>query len=457
MRKKEVLMIESVNVEFKELDRATKALPSSIAKELVAFANTEGGDLYIGIADDGSVVGVDNADSVMNRLTNLIHDSILPDLIPFVQIRPVEMEGKHVVQATVSVGTERPYYLKKEGLRPSGVFVRRGAACFPLNEIGIRDMIIETSGKSFEECRSQIQELTFTDFEKELKDRSMKFGPAQMKTLRMVGNDGLYNNLALLLSDQCTHTIKVAAFQGFDGSVFRARKEFSGSVLRQLNDVYDYLDKWNETKATFSGLLRSDVRDYPETAIREALLNCIVHRDYLLPGSTLINVYEDHIEFISLGGLVQGITMDSVYLGISVTRNPNLASVFMRLGLVESYGTGVKKIMDSYTGFVSAPRFQTATGVFKVTLYNENETQDPYYGDFVSEQRAAYTVNVIPRAVVSDSILELVRKKGTITRKDVEDEFKVGTTKAFMCLKALCDDGRLRQIKMGRQTSYTLP
>ena len=447
-------MIESVNVEFKELDRESGVLPSSTAKELVAFANTEGGDLYIGIADDGSVRGVENPEAVMARLTNLVHDAILPDLMPFVQIRPVEMEGRYVVRATVSVGTERPYYLKKEGLRPSGVYVRRGSACFPLNEVGIRNMIMETSGKSYEECRSQYQDLTFSELKKELESRSMKSGPVQLRNLGLIGEDNLYNNLALLLSDQCRHTIKVAVFQGADGSVFRARREFSGSILKQLNDVYEYIDGRNEVQASFSGLLRTDNRDYPEVAVRETLLNCIIHRDYLSSGSTIINIYSDHMEFLTLGGLLNGLTMDAVFLGMSDTRNPKLASVFLRLGLVECYGTGVRKILDAYGSNACTPKFQAVGGAFKVTLYNRNEKPSVFSGDLLSDGRTRYGAANAPRSAVEQAILELAAKKGTITRQDVQDAFNVGSTKAFMCLKDLCEEGKLRQLKMGKQTSY---
>lgn len=450
-------MIESVNVEFKELDRESRGLPSSTAKELISFANTEGGNLYFGIADDGSVIGTDDPEDVMGRLTSLVHDAILPDLMPFIQVRPVKMEGKTVVKVTVSIGTERPYYLKKEGLKPSGVYVRRGSACFPLNEAGIREMIMETSGKSYEESRSQIQNLTFNSLKSELKSRSMNFGSSQMRTLNMIGEDGLYNNLALLLSDQCTHTIKVAVFQGNDGSIFRARREFTGSVLKQLNDVYEYIDGRNETEASFSGLLRTDQRDYPEVAVREALLNCIIHRDYLPSGSTIINIYNDHIEFLTLGGLVSGLTLDAVFLGMSDWRNPNLASLFLRLGLVEGYGTGVRKIIDSYSKSACAPKFQAVGGAFKVTLYNRNEkTADYYSGDLISEPRTQYTVNNVPRDELADEILRLAEEKGTITRKDVQDRFRVGSTKAFLCLKILCDSGKLTQQKMGKQSRYSI-
>ena len=444
------MMQESVDIEFKELDREKGTLPDSISKEIAAFANTEGGELFVGIRNDGSVAGVADPDDVMTRISNVAHDTILPDVIPFIQIRPVEIEGKQVVKTIVSVGTERPYYLAKEGLKPKGVYVRRGSASVPLNEAGIREMIMETSGTSFEECRSLNQELTFDAFQAEMASRNIEYGTPQMKTLRMVGGDGLYTNLALLLSDQCAHTIKVAVFQGTDDAVFRERKEFSGSLLKQLDEAYRFLDFYNKTEAVFEGLRRADRRDYPEEAVREALLNCIVHRDYLFSGSTIINVFDDHIEFISLGGLVRGISMEAIFMGASQSRNPNLAAVFYRLGLVESYGTGIRKIMRLYRGFDLQPVFRSAEGAFMVELFSRNA-----HGD-----HSAAKGSVEPDAPIwapnetQAAICQKAEEQGKVTRKDVERMFGFGSTKAYKILKDLCGKGLLIQQKNGYQTVY---
>ena len=443
-------MIEGVDTEFKELDQVKGTLPDSVPKEIVAFANTEGGELYVGIRNDGSVVGVADPDDIMTRISNVAHDTILPDIMPFIQIRTVEMEGKQVVKKTIAVGTERPYYLAKEGLKPKGVYVRRGSACIPLNEAGIREMIMETSGKSYEESRSLNQELTFETFQAEMAARNIEFGTAQMKTLKMIGSDGLYTNLALLLSDQCVHTIKVAVFQGVDNAVFRERKEFSGSLLKQLNDAYQFLDFFNKTEATISGLRRTDQRDYPEEAVREALLNSIIHRDYLFSGSTIINIFDDHIEFISLGGLVRGISMEAIFMGVSQSRNPNLAAVFYRLGLVESYGTGIRKIMRLYHGCAHQPIFKSAEGAFTVELFNRNES---------TENSAADVMNSQPEPMqeveeIRTAIYQKAKEQGMITRKEVEREFGFGSTKAYKVLKGLCEAGLLMQKKNGNRTVY---
>lgn len=438
------MMEENMNVEFKELDPETGRLPNSVPKEIIAFANTDGGDLYIGIRDDGSIAGVIDTDDVMRRVINVAHDKILPDITPFLQVDPIEMDGKKVVRASVAVGTERPYYLKKEGLSPNGVFIRVGSACIPLSENGIREIIMETSGKSYEEMRSFNQDLTFVSLKAVMKSSNIEFEMAQMRTLKMIGKDNLFTNLALLLSDQCIHTIKVAVFQGKGDTVFRERKEFCGSLVKQLDEAYKFIDLLNRTKATFAGLKRTDVRDYPEDAMREALLNSIIHRDYLFSGSTIINVFDDHVEFISLGGLVRGISMEAIFLGASQSRNPNLCSVFQRLGFVESYGTGIRKIISLYNGFSHQPVFRTAEGVFSVQLFNRNEfsEENPNEDDIVG---------------IKGSILSIVKEKGKITRKIVEDTFGVSTAKAYGLLKELCDEKLLVQYKNGPHTLYFAP
>lgn len=441
---------EGIDIEFKELDRKTGKLPESISKEVCAFANTEGGELYVGVANGGSVVGVGNADDTMTRLSNTLRDTILPDVTPFIQITDEQEDGKTIVKVTTSIGTERPYYLKQKGLTPNGVYVRIGSTSVPVNEAGIRSMIMNTAGKSFEESRSLNQDLTFDVLAGEMKKKSIEFGTAQMKTLKMVGADGLYTNLALLLSDQCHYTIKAAIFQGMDNAVFRERKEFSGSLLKQMSEVFRFLDFYNKTQATFKGMDRTDQRDYPEDALREALLNSIIHRDYLFSGSTIINMYEDHIEFNSLGGLVSGLSMEAIMVGISQSRNPNLAAVFYRLKWVESYGTGIKKIKRLYANSGTEPIFTAVEGAFSVTMSNRNE------GNMSAKIKAVG----IPKAdnesfeKAKNLVYEYASENGSISRLEVEEITGFKRTKAYKVVKEMCDAGRLEQQSNGRLTVY---
>lgn len=444
--------IEGVDIEFKELDRKTGRLPESISKSVCAFVNTEGGELYVGVANDGTVVGVGNVDDTMTRLSNTLRDTILPDVTPFIQIRDQQEDGKTVVKMTASIGTERPYYLKQNGLTPNGVYVRIGSASVPVNEAGIRRMIMDTSGKSFEESRSLNQELTFDILADEMEKKNIDFGSAQMKTLKMVGADGLYTNLALLLSDQCPFTIKAAIFQGTDNAVFRERKEFTGSLLKQLREVFQFLDFYNKTQATFNGMDRTDQRDYPEDALREALLNSIIHRDYVFSGSTIINMFEDHIEFNSLGGLVSGLSMEAIMLGISQSRNPNLAAVFYRLKWVESYGTGIKKIKRLYANSGSEPIFKAVEGAFSVTMSNRNENKTSSGNTFGTERKSKDDSDSFENA--KKLVYEYAKDNGSISRTEVEEITGFRRTKAYRLIKEMCDTGRLELQGSGRLTVY---
>ena len=195
---------------------------------------------------------------------------------------------------------------------------------------------------------------------------------------------------------------------------------------------------------------RIDMRDYPEEAIRESLLNSIVHRDYSFSGSNLVNVYDDRIEFVSLGGLVSGLELKSIFLGVSQSRNPNLAAIFYRMKLIESYGTGIGKIERAYRTCSSQPQFETAKGVFRVTLPNRNERQ---------ENKAQVSENSEKNISLNEQkriIIQYAQENGRITRKETEDLIGAGTTKAFRLLKELCEAGRLEQRGSGRLSTYVI-
>ena len=164
-----------------------------IKNTAIAFANCDGGTIYVGIEDDGTVRGVDDADGTILRVTNAIRDAVRPDLTMFLDCRCETMEGKPVICVRVQRGTARPYYLHSKGIRPEGVFVRQGASTVPASEVAILDMIKETSGDSYEAARSLEQQLTFEQASAFFRSRNVAFGPAQMRTLHLIGPDGTYN------------------------------------------------------------------------------------------------------------------------------------------------------------------------------------------------------------------------------------------------------------------------
>lgn len=430
---------ESETIEFKAI------VVEDIKNEVAAFANSQGGTLFVGVLDDGEWIGVDDVDAAMLQISNMVRDAIKPDVTMFVRYEVLTQEDKQVIAVHVQRGTNRPYYLAKKGLRPSGVYVRQGVSAVPASDTAIRAMIKETDGDRFEEMRSLEQQLTFVATEQEFARRGLAFGAEQMRTLKLLNSDGLYTNLALLLSEQCPQTIKVAVFEGTDQSVFKDRREFAGSLLQQMNEVYDYLDKHNRIHSTFDKLLRIDTRDYPETALRETLLNLLVHRDYAYRASGLISVFSDRIEFVSIGGLMPGFLLEDIMAGVSVCRNQRLANVFYRLQLIEAYGTGMKKIMNAYRDMGKTPDVEVTHNTFKIILPNVNGQEDRMAPSFSGVSGSD-----------EEKILAVIRAQGEASRAEIERAIGVSTSTTTRLLREMTQTGVLQRVGQGRATRYRL-
>ena len=425
---------ETENIEFKA------QFAEDIYKEVIAFANTDGGVVYVGIDNDGNAVGLKNVDQEYTRITNGIRDAIMPDVTMFVRF---SIQDNKVVRITVSEGTNKPYYLKGKGLKPSGVFVRQGTSSVPASPEQIRQMIKESDGDTFEEMRSMEQDLSFDAAANAFKKYGVPFGAEKYRALGITQkNDELFTNLALIISDQCTHTTKVAVFGDDSNTVFKDNKEFGGSVFTQLEDTFNYLMLCNRTQATFKGLERIEKQDYPEEALREALLNALVHRDYSFSGSIIINVNDARMEFISIGGLLPGLSTDDIRIGISQPRNKNLAEMFHRLRLIESYGTGIRRIYKLYENCPVQPVIEATPNAFKMVLPNMNAVSDEV---------------IKPEAVITPQmkkVLDYISENGQITDEAIQTLLGIKKTRAFDLMKQMKNKGLVRVVGRGAEKQY---
>lgn len=432
------MKFESENIEFKS------QFTNDLYKEVIAFVNTKGGIIYIGIDDNGNAIGIDNIDDNYTRITNGIRDAIMPDVTMFVKYT---LQDDGVVRITVSEGSYKPYYLRSKGLKPSGVYIRQGASSVPASSEQIRQMIKESDGDVFEEMRSMEQGLTFENAAKAFNRYKVEFGEEKYRVLGITDtSDSLYTNLALIISDQCQHTTKVAVFADRSNTEFRDSREFSGSVFKQLDEIFDYLKLCNKTRATFKGLERIESSDYPEEAVREALLNAIVHRDYSFSGSIIINVNDEEMEFISIGGLLPGLAPDDIRSGISQPRNKNLAEIFHRLHLIESYGTGIRRIYNLYGKCAIQPRIEVTSNTFKIVLPNMNKS---------GTAENAFTKSVVLSGQ-KRKIIEYIEQNGEITEQEIGEMLNVKRTRAYTLAKQMCDDGYIICVGRGAEKRYQL-
>ena len=429
------MTFETENIEFK------LQFTDEIYKEVIAFANTDGGVIYIGIDNAGNAVGIDNVDENYTRITNGIRDAIMPDVTMFVKYT---IQENRVVRITVGEGSYKPYYLKSKGLKPSGVFVRQGTSSVPASPEQIRAMIKESDGDAFESMRSMEQELSFKSAKEAFKRYNIEFSKAKYRTLGItMQGDELYSNLALIISDQCAHTTKVAVFADEENTKFRDSKEFGGSIFKQLDNTYAYLALCNKKLATFKGLERIEKVDYPEEALREALLNALVHRDYSFSGSIIINVNDKEMEFISIGGLLPGLSPDDIRSGISQPRNKNLADIFHRLHLIESYGTGIRKIYNLYANCPKQPRIEVTSNTFKIILPNMN--------------RATAKEGIPVTTAQMKKILDYIEENGQITDIEIQELLGLKKTRAFTLAKQMRDEGLIKVVGRAAEKRYVKP
>lgn len=297
-------------------------------------------------------------------------------------------------------------------------------------------MIISSEDKSFETLPSIEQDLTFDYLESVFNRAKIELKP---KTLGLKDANGGYTNLALLLSDQCPFSIKAAVFDSDDKSRFLDRKEFEGSLIRQADEVYEYLNLNNKTLGEYNGLLREDKTEYNRLVLREGLLNAIIHRDYSLNGSILISIYKNRIEYVSIGGLVSGMTYGDMMLGVSRSRNERLANVFFKLKYVEAYGTGIEKIQGDYEHTGLEPRFEVSDNGFLLVL--PNKTSPAGFKKIRTDNELVY---------------DFIAKCGRATRAEVQEELGFKLTKTRNLLLRLEQEGKIERHGNGKGIFYTL-
>lgn len=437
------MIYESERVEYKS------RLTDAIYKEIIAFANTDGGTIYLGIDDRGDQTGINDVDETYTRLTNGIRDAIAPDVTMFVRY---VLQENQAIRIEVGEGSYKPYYLRSKGMKPTGVYVRQGAFSVQASPDQIRRMIKDSDGDVYEEMRALIQDLSFAEMEQSFKRYKVDFSEEKYIALGLRDlYDDQYTNLAVILSDQCQHTTKIAVFGDEANIMFKDAKEFGGSVFRQLDDSYAYLSLCNRTAASFKGLERVEHPDYPQEALREALLNALIHRDYSYSGSVIINVNDSRIEFISIGGLLPGLSADDIRSGISQPRNRKLAEIFHRLRLIESYGTGIRKIYALYKNCAAQPRIDVTANTFKLVLPNMNAN-----GITVADAPAAAKNPSAAISLQMKTVMDHLAEYGEMTDGDLQELLDIKKTRAYLLARQMNERGLIDVIGRGAAKKYKL-
>lgn len=424
-----LIMLENENVEFKT------EFTENIYKEIVSFLNSNGGTIYVGYSDDGNLVGLDDAKIIEERLSNGIIQKITPDASVFVSINLNVLADKEFIVINVSKGIN-VYSLKDKGIL-KGTYVRNGSCSLPASEETVKQMIIKKSNISFETSVSLNQELTFNYIKRAFDEIDIDINNKNiMKNLNITTQDGKYTNLGLLLSDQNPFTLKVAVYETKNKRNFLDRKEFSGSLLEVFDKTIDYLKINSATKGIINSSVREDFDDFPEFILREITLNSLIHRDYSIFSSNIINIYQnDSIEFINYGSLYGNITLEDILDGLSASRNPRLQSIFTRIKRVEAIGSGLRRTNAYYKEKGMELIVKALPASFIVSI--------PIMDRCISVCGNDYS-----------KILEFVDENGIISREEASKIIGKGRSTTANVMNKMVENNILRKINGGPNTRY---
>ena len=418
-------MTEYFEDEHTELKRE---LIDEIKSEIIAFLNSDGGIIYVGVEDDGSIVGINNQakDNIDLKLGSWIQEAFFPK--PSGLIRYYYNEDS-VLVIEVSKGTNKPYYLREKGPKPSGVYIRVGRSKRKANDDEILRMIMDSHSYSYEDDISDEQTLTFKAFNQALEDNDIKLTPRLMNTLGLKNKTGKYTNLAYLLSDQSEIVVKVAEYDSKMN--FKIKKSFKGSLVNILKDVEEQAERLNDLRVVIDGssFKRIETKSYPGASIREMVLNAICHANYFIRSNIKIEFFSDKVKITSPGGIFNA-SMNEIMNGVQTYRNPRLVHVFDKLGMIENFGTGIPRTIDSYKNYNVKPEFKATENFFFVTLPNINYYQNESINESINDVGLDILkiVKNYPGINIPNIVLKIQTTNTSVTKFKVRNEIQRNLT-----------------------------
>jgi predicted HTH transcriptional regulator len=356
--------------------------PDGVLKTIVAFANTSGGVLVLGVEDGTKrVKGIPNILAEEERLANLIADSISPRLVPSIEMMP--WRKTQVLAVEIYPSASRPHFLNRLGPE-EGVFVRVGSTNRRADLFLVEEMRRYNQVSSFDEQPRPELNSEAIDFRaaSEFFKPIRKLTRPELQTLKIVTNYQsrivpTIGGILLFCADRLNHYpdawIQAGRFAGNDRRRILDSTEVRTYLPRAAEDVIAFLQKHMAREAVIGSVKRTDRWTFPVVAVREAIMNAIVHADYAQRGAPIrVALFDDRLEIENPGLLPFGLTIEDIQKGISKLRNRVLGRVFQELGLIEHWGSGIQRMTAACReSGLDAPQFEEIGTHFRVTLSAE--------------------------------------------------------------------------------------
>lgn len=435
-------IIENSRVEFK-----TK-LVDDLEESIIGFLNSkDGGNIYIGVADNGKIIGLNgNIDLLQRKIKDRIISNIEPSVLGLFDIEVLETDNKKYLNIIVARGLEKPYHLKGMGMTPDSCFIRIGSSNERMDEHLINKLFRERTKNSLKNIVSPNQNLTFRDLKIYYTEKGFDVGENFEKQLDFYTADGKYNYVAYLLADENRVSIKVAKYAGTDVDELIENYEFGYcSLVKATHRVLEKFITENKIFAKITYPERKEQPMYDYKAVREVIINAIVHNDWSNEYPPKFEFFSDRLEVSSFGGIQNEFTEEEFLQGYSAPKNPELMRVFKDLELVEHLGTGIRRILKRYDKSIYRffPHF-----IIVSIKYNENNFK---YNN--------QSVNVMPYlnlTKVQEGIISLIEDRASITQEEMAKLLGVTSRTIRNHIKYLVDKEYITRIGADKNGKWTV-
>ena len=401
--------------------------PKCWLKSVSAFANGQGGSLFFGIDDNGAIIGLDDVSHVSQVISTRIRD--LMDPLPDVELIPLKVEGKEILQVKVSSGHYTPYYYVGDGQRIA--FVRVGDESLPATAEQMVRLVLKGSNKTYDSLLTDYkeEENTFIILANTFKTRTnQEWNKKFLLSFGLITNTGVLTNAGALFADDCPlwqSRLYCTRWDGKDKSDAINDAEFTGNILLLLREAMNFVK--SNTKKGWEKLPdgRKNKPEYAERAVLEAMVNHFIHRDYTVMGGEVhLDIYDDRLTVTSPGGMYNGSLIQDLDIAdvSSERRNPILANVMAQLDYMEKRGSGLTRIcnetqaLDGYKDELK-PAFKSTPTQFQTIIYATTDTSN--VGENVGE------MSEMELTERQQNILKLIKDSPTISAKQMSEILSV--------------------------------
>lgn len=437
---KSLLQGERKFIEYK------RAYSKTFLKTVCAYANYHSGWILFGLDDSGEVIGVSDPEGLRLSIEHGINDALDP--LPYYEIDTLEHDGLSIVALHVSRGEHTPYMCFGKAYR------RRDTSTVQVDRIGLTELILVGRYSGYDEIEYPEDDLSFALLQGRLKkDKGIsKLTDDLMKTLELKKNN-CFTNAAALFSDYNplkASVVNLVAFKDKSVREITDREVLEeASIIEQYESCVRFYKKHINIGEKIEGAYRETVEEVPLIAYREAITNAIVHRDYSREVAIRVEVFSDRIEIVSPGSLPIGLSVEEYKEGcVSLVRNRIVADVFRRLGIIEKFGTGVKRIKEYYRNLPVKPSFEIYDNCVTVILPRLNGASPSSGMDM--------ELNNVHLSSREKLVLELLKDKGTLARKDIEEALELKRSQSGDLLKEMKEKRLIVMIGNGRNSRYEL-